>query len=726
MPKGIFGGAIFVSAFLLFWLQPLFSKMVLPFLGGSPSVWNTAMMFFQLVLLAGYGYAHLLTHKIAKLRWQLAIHAIVVAGGLAFLPFAVSRGLVPPTSGSPIPWLFGLLAVSVGWPFFALSASAPLLQAWFGRSGHRLSGDPYFLYAASNSGSLLALLAFPILLEPQLTLAGQSMAWTIGYGVLFVALIAAGILLLRSSAATATQQAAAAPVAPNSWRQRLTWIVLAFVPSSLLLGVTTYITTDIASAPLLWVVPLALYLLSFIIAFARRAWLKPEWTLKPQAIGILVVAILVTLVLLFERGGSVLLVASVHLLTFFATAVVCHTELARRRPGVEGLTEFYFCMSIGGALGGIFNALVAPLIFSTDYEYYLALVAACALRVFVGGEAKKLNARDIVYPAILAVLVAAVAYRSVDASPLGLIGRVAFLVPCAVALYAFAARPFRFAFGVAALIGSALLVQGSVDVLHTERNFFGINRVKLIAGGAKTVLIHGTTMHGTEFTDPRLRREPLAYYARSGPVGQLLALAGLRPRVAAVGLGTGALACYRKPGESWTFFEIDAAVERIARDSRFFHYLPDCGAGTNVVLGDGRLSLKAMPDASYDLIVIDAFSSDSIPMHLLTREAVALYLRKLKPRGVILFNISNEYLRLEPVVSALVASVGAAGRHQIFQPSREQVAEGATASEWMAIAATDADLAFLKPEKRWQVIRAEPGAAPWTDDFSNIVGAIRW
>ena len=726
MPKGIFGGAIFVSAFLLFWLQPLFSKMVLPLLGGSTSVWNTAMMFFQLVLLAGYGYAHLLTHRVAKLRWQLAIHGIVVAGGLAFLPFAVSRGLVPPTSGSPIPWLFGLLAVSVGWPFFALSASAPLLQAWFARSGHRLSGDPYFLYAASNSGSLLALLAFPIQLEPQLTLAGQSMAWTIGYVVLFVALIAAGILLLRSGAATTTQHAAAAPVAPNSWQQRLTWIVLAFVPSSLLLGVTTYITTDIASAPLLWVVPLALYLLSFIVAFARRTWFKPEWTLKAQAIGILVVAILVTLVLLFERGGSVLLVASVHLLTFFVTAVVCHTELARRRPGVEGLTEFYFCMSIGGALGGIFNALVAPLIFSTDYEYYLALVAACALRVFVGDKAKKLNARDIVYPAILAVLVAAVAYHSVDASPLGLIGRVAFLVPCAVALYAFAARPFRFAFGVAALIGSALLVQGSVDVLHTERNFFGINRVKLIADRAKTVLIHGTTMHGTEFTDPRLRREPLAYYARSGPVGQLLALAGLRPRVAAVGLGTGALACYRRPGESWTFLEIDAAVERIARDSRFFHYLSDCGAGTNVVLGDGRLSLKAMPDASYDLIVIDAFSSDSIPMHLLTREAVALYLRKLKSRGVILFNISNEYLRLEPVVSALVASVGAAGRHQIFQPSRELVAQGATASEWMAIAATDADLAFLGPEKRWQAIRAEPGAAPWTDDFSNIVGAIRW
>ncbi len=726
MPKGIFAAAIFLSAFLLFWIQPLFSKMVLPLLGGSPSVWNTAMMFFQLVLLAGYGYAHLLTHRIASLRWQLAVHGVVVAGGLLFLPFAVARGLVPPADASPIPWLVGLLALSVGWPFFALSASAPLVQAWFARSGHRLSADPYFLYAASNCGSLLALLAFPILLEPALTLAGQARAWMFGYGALLLLLIAAGVFLsrLKAPAAPAIEMLAASPA--NPWRQRLTWIALAFVPSSLLLGVTTYITTDIASAPLLWVVPLALYLLSFVVAFARRTLLKPQWALKAQAIGILIVATMVTLVLLFERGGSVLLVAGVHLLTFFVTAVVCHTELARRRPGVAGLTEFYFCMSIGGALGGIFNALVAPLIFATDYEYYLALVAACALRVFAAGEPKGLNARDAVYPGLLAVVVAGVAYSAVDSSPLGLIGRVAVLVPCAVALYAFTARPFRFAFGVAAMIGSALLVQGSIDVLHTERNFFGINRVKRIADGAKTVLIHGTTMHGTEFTDPARRREPLAYYARSGPVGQLLALAGLRPNVAAVGLGTGALACYRKPGETWTFFEIDGAVERIARDPRYFHYLGDCGEGVRVVLGDGRLSLKAMPDKSYDLIVIDAFSSDSIPMHLLTKEALVLYLQKLKPRGIILFNISNEYLDLAPVLTTLVTSVGAAGRHELFQPSPDEIAQGASASEWMAIAATDADLAFAAPEKRWQVLHPAQGGTPWSDDFSNIVSAIRW
>jgi spermidine synthase len=262
-------------------------------------------------------------------------------------------------------------------------------------------------------------------------------------------------------------------------------------------------------------------------------------------------------------------------------------------------------------------------------------------------------------------------------------------------------------------------------VLLTERNFFGINRVKLIEGGAKTALIHGTTMHGTEFTASDLRREPLAYYARSGPAGQLIALAGFRRDVAAIGLGTGALACYRKPQERWTFFEIDAAVEKIARDTRYFHYLSDCGA-TKIVLGDGRLSLKASPDRSYDLIIVDAFSSDSIPMHLLTREALALYLSKLKPRGVILFNISNEYLELAPVLTTLVKSVGAAGRHQIFQPSPAEVGKGATASEWMAIAASDADLEFLRSEKRWQVMRPKTDAAPWTDDFSDIIGVMRW
>jgi spermidine synthase len=383
-------------------------------------------------------------------------------------------------------------------------------------------------------------------------------------------------------------------------------------------------------------------------------------------------------------------------------------------------------MSIGGALGGIFNALIAPVIFSSDYEYYLALLAACALRGFVERGQKNLLARDLLYPLLLGAGILAVAWYTLEVGPPGLVVRLALLISCAIALYSFVERPLRFALGVAAILGSALAVQGTASVLHSERSFFGIYKIKLTDGGRKTALIHGTTMHGTEFVDPALQREPLAYYAGSGPAGQMFALAPKFLRVAAIGLGTGALACYRRPGESWTFFEIDGAVERIARDERYFHYLAKCDAGTKVVLGDGRLLLGATRDRSFDLIVVDAFSSDSIPMHLLTREALALYLRKLKPHGIVLFNVSNEYLNIAPVLTTLIHDAHAAGRHELFFPTRRQVAKGATGSEWMIIAAKDRDLNFLTPEKRWQPIGPQRGAKPWSDDFSNILSAIRW
>jgi hypothetical protein len=718
---------MFVSAFLLFWMQPLFAKMVLSLLGGSPSVWNTAMMFFQLVLLAGYGYAHILTRRFHRIGSQLVVHGAVVAAALLFLPFAVARNLAPAVGVPPVLWLIGVLGISVGLPFFALSASAPLLQSWFSRGRHRLRDDPYFLYGASNLGSLLALLAFPVLFEPELTLAAQARVWAAGYMMLLALLAASAWFVLRSgSVALPDATDAATPRRAVDWRQCAVWIGLAFIPSSLLLGVTTYISTDIASAPLLWVVPLALYLLSFVVAFARKPLFKPGWIMKAQAIGIVAVTIMTVQSLIFDQGNAVLLVAGVHLLTFFVTAVLCHSELAKRRPPVEGLTAFYFCMSVGGAAGGIFNALVAPMIFSSDYEYYLALVGACAMRGFADTARRPVAAGDLIYPALFGLAIAAVAWHVSSGGSLGLAGRVTFFVACALAIYSFAPRPTRFALGVAAMIGSAVLAQSAANVVDTERSFFGINKVKLLDGGRQVALVHGTTLHGLEFTDRRLRREPLAYYARSGPVGQALALAGFRRDVAVIGLGTGALACYRVPGENWTFFEIDDAVERIARDARHFHYLSDCGVGTRVVLGDGRLSLKAMPDRTYDLLVIDAFSSDSVPTHLLTREALDLYLRKLKPHGIILANISNKYLRLAPVLEAAVADVRVAARDEIYVPSAVQEARGAFGCEWMAIARNDSDLQFLAADRRWRPLVTDQSARPWTDDFSNIFRAIRW
>lgn len=718
-----FAAAIFTSAFLLFWVQPLFSKMILPLLGGSPSVWNTAMMFFQLLLLAGYAYAHFLTRHVASLRWQIVIHGAVVIAGLAFLPFAVAQDVMPPADTSPVVWLIGLLAVSVGWPFFALSASAPLLQAWFARSGHRSSSDPYFLYAASNAGSLLALLAFPVLLEPELTLAGQAGAWAYGYVGLLLLLATIGLLLARSrSAATKVENANGVKI---DWPQRLIWVALAFVPSSLLLGVTTHITTDIASAPLFWVLPFALYLLTFIIAFAWRSAQGQHWILVAQAAGVIGVLATTVLTVAYGLGGSVGAMVGVHVFAFFATALMCHGELARRRPAAAGLTAFYFCMSIGGALGGIFNALIAPAIFSTDLEYYLALVAACVLRGFVVEDFRSFNWRDALFPLLLGLFVGAVVYHATNAPTLVLLTRFLFLLVCSLTLYWFSQRSNRFALGAAAMLGAVLLVENTVDVLHSQRSFFGINKVWRMEDKGQIALVHGTTMHGAEFIDPARRDEPLTYYARSGPLGQALALAGPRPRAALIGLGTGALACYRRPGQDWTFFEIDGAVEKIARDTRFFHYLDDC-KGTRVQLGDGRLLLQAAPDHSYDLIVIDAFSSDAIPTHLMTREALALYLRKLRPKGIVLFNLSNKYLRLGPVLGSGVASVGAFGRRQLYYPSDAEAKRGAVGSEWMVIAANAGDLAFLGPDKRWEQVRADADVAPWTDDFSNIFRVIVW
>lgn len=716
-----FAAAIFASAFLLFWVQPLFSKMILPLLGGSPSVWNTAMMFFQLVLLAGYGYAHLLTHRVASLRWQVAIHGVVTLVGLAFLPFAVAQEAMPPTGGSPVFWLIGLLTLSVGWPFFALSASAPLLQAWFAHSGHRAGQDPYFLYAASNAGSLLALLAFPVLLEPELTLAGQADAWRTGYVALLLMLAALGVLLIRAGA----PPSAVVERSEISWRQCAIWVALAFVPSSLLLGVTTHITTDIASAPLFWVLPFALYLLTFIIAFAWRSRQGQHWILVAQAAGIIGVLAATVLTVAYGLGGSVGAMVGVHVFAFFTTALMCHGELARRRPAATGLTAFYFCMSIGGALGGIFNALIAPALFSTDLEYYLVLVAACALRGLSAGDARNFHWRDALFPLLLGLFVAAVVYHATSRPTLVVLTRFLFLMVCTLALYWFSLRSNRFALGAGAMLAAILLVENTVDVLHSERSFFGINKILRMDRKGQIALVHGTTMHGAEFIDRARRDEPLTYYAHSGPLGQALAHAGPRPRAVLIGLGTGALACYREPPFDWTFFEIDGAVEKIARDTRFFHYLDDC-KGAKVRLGDGRLLLQKEPDRSYDLIVVDAFSSDAIPTHLMTREALALYLRKLKPKGIILFNLSNKYLRLGPVLSNGVASLGAFGRRQLYYPTDEEAAQGAVGSEWMVIAASESDLDFLGHDKRWEPTRAEPDAAPWTDDFSNIFRVIVW
>jgi hypothetical protein len=724
----LYAATLFASAFLLFWLQPLVAKMLLPRLGGAPAVWNTALMFFQVVLLAGYLYAHFLSRCVAT-KMQPWMHAAVIFVAFTFLPLSVGTA-APASDDAPVLWLIEKLALNIGLPFFALSASAPLLQAWFARTGHRDAQDPYFLYGASNLGSFVALLGFPVLFEPWLAVAGQSRLWMLLF-LAFAALLAGCALWSSRLAVAETGTAPAAPAAADSshaaapWRERLLWIALAFVPSSLLLGVTSFITTDVASAPLLWIAPLALYLLSFVLTFARRPIIPASWSLLGQAGAVSLVLLLWPL-----PGVSLALVIPAHFAAFFLTALVCHGTLAARRPAAARLTEFYICMSLGGALGGIANALIAPIVFSGAYEYPLALLLACVLRQGASATPQRVGWRDIAAPLGLFAIVLAILLGwemlGKSALPLQALG----LVLPALSVILFRGNGVRFGLAVAAVLVPFMIAHGSPGLLHQERSFFGVYRVKLDPNASVVDLIDGTVLHGAEATDPARWRDELSYYDPAGPIGQYFtALRDASPghqRVGVIGLGTGALACYAQPGDDWTFYEIDPAVVRLAKDTSYFHYLEQCGVD-RIVLGDARVSLTSEPQARYDLLVLDAFSSDAIPMHLLTREALQLYLAKLGAHGTILMHISNSHLLLWPMLDALAGQLGLATRHQLFSPTPAQIAADAKASEWVAFARADADLAFLDgTTSGWKNEHPDNDVVGWSDDFSNLLSVIRW
>ena len=721
----LYAATLFTSAFLLFWVEPLVAKMLLPRLGGAPAVWNTALMFFQTVLLAGYLYAHLLSQRVA-LRAQPWVHAAVILVAFTFLPLAI--GTTAPTSDdTPVLWLIERLAVCVGLPFFALSASAPLLQAWFARTAHRHAQDPYFLYGASNLGSFVALISFPLLLEPWLTVVDQSRLWMLLF-LAFAALLT-GCALWPARAAlpgTAPALPAAASRADASWGERLLWIALAFVPSSLLLGVTSFIATDVASAPLLWIAPLGLYLLSFVLTFSRRPIVPISWSLAGQA-----AAISIVLLLLPRSAPSLALVIAANLAAFFLTALVCHGALAARRPAATRLTEFYICMSFGGALGGIANALIAPVVFPAAYEYPIALLFACVLRQAASPASWRLRWSDVAAPlGLLAVVLATLgAWDLLTGSAPALQALGLILLPLSVFL--FGGNGVRFALAVGSVLVPFMVAHNSPGLLHQERSFFGVYRVRLDPGAPVIDLIDGTVLHGVEAIDPARWREELSYYHRAGPIGGYFAAlraASSQPRrVGVIGLGTGALACYAQPAEDWTFYEIDPAVVRLARDTSYFHYLEQCGAGDRIVLGDARISLAREAQARYDLLILDAFSSDAIPMHLLTREALQLYLAKLGEHGTILLHISNVHLKLWPMLDALAQGLGLATRHQLFLPTPAQVADGARASEWLALAREDVDLDFLdRTASGWKNEHPERDVPAWSDDFSNLLSVIRW
>ena len=716
----LFSAASMLSAFLLFWCQPLMAKALLPLLGGAPAVWNTAMLFFQTVLLGGYIYAHLIA-RLPRLRLA-AVHGAVLLAAAAMLPFGDTAHLAPPAEGSPLFWLLATLAATAGLPFFALSASAPLLQTWFERTGHRDAGDPYFLYAASNIGSLAALLGFPFLLEPALSVPGQGRAWAAG----FVALV----LLLATCLSTAGRPAAriGVPAAdrPPAWRERALWAFLGFVPSSLLLGVTSYVSADLAAVPLLWVVPLALYLLSFIVAFGRftpplRALPLPYVAALGTSVSLLVVNKLAVGSGLSISTGLV----AVNFAAFFVVALVCHSVVAARRPNPARLTEFYVCLSAGGALGGVFNALLAPVLFNWTYEYEIGLCLACLVRLLLPGN---IPARPWQTLAPLAILGAALAAPrlAVGADPdtIKLLAALFTIVLLTVLLLQGRRMPLPFAATVTLALG-ALSISGDRNALFIDRSFFGVHRVISMDHGAVFGFMHGSTLHGMEWTAAARRDAILGYYAPSGPIGQVIAARPDLHHVGVIGLGAGALACYTRPGQDWTFFEIDPAVVAIARDTRFFHFVEDCKAGLRIVVGDGRLALRQESAARYDLLVIDAFSSDSIPMHLLTQEAFALYAARLAPGGLLAMHISNRFLNLRAQVAASAAAAGFTGRAELYAPTQAEAARHAGNSEWVVLAQAPAALAPFAADARWQKLPPATDVRPWTDQYSNIFSAMR-
>lgn len=714
----VFAATLFLSASLLFVLEPMFAKMVLPYFGGSPAVWNTCVMFFQAAMLAGYGYAHLVGRWL-PLRGQAVLHvALVLAAGFT-LPVAIADGWIPSADGAPVAALLVLLVVSLGGPFFVVSSTAPLLQRWFSRTDDPLADDPYFLYAASNLGSIVALAAYPFAIEPRWPLSTQSALWTAAYVAfaVFTAICAAGTLgrtaVRRRTPETAAAGNAAAGV---QWSHRALWVTLAGVPSSLLLGVTTFLSTDIAAMPLLWTIPLGLYLLTFVIAFGSR---HARARFTPAMAGVLgVVLIAATLLGLKEPAW---LIVPLHLAGFFTCALALHGRLADVRPSTHHLTEFYFWIALGGLAGGVFNTLLSPAIFSTVLEYPLALALAVALRA--PGRPRggwRLSAADVALPLALAATVTTLSL----ALQRGIAGAVGVSVAAGVAgvlLVACARRPLRLGSGLALVIVVASLVAPSGgEVLHAERTFFGVLRVTRDDTTHRQRLFHGSTLHGEQSTEAARRSEPLTYYHRSGPIGQVVAaLSGGLQRVAVVGLGAGSLAAYAGPGQRWTFFELDPAVERIARSPEYFTYLTDCGARCDVVLGDARLSLALVP-AIYDFVVLDAFSSDAIPAHLVTREAMALYLSRLSADGAIAFHISNRHLDLRPVIGSLAADHGLVARVQLHRP---EPGSGASSSLWVVAARHRDALRSLATDARWIDLTSR-SARVWTDDYSDILSIL--
>jgi hypothetical protein len=788
----------FLAAFLLFLVQPMVARMALPGLGGSPAVWNTAMVVFQSLLLAGYAWAHWLASWRGSLRrWAVVAQCGLVLLAMLALPVGLP-GWEPPREGSPVLWLVGALLLGVGAPFVALASVSPTLQRWLAGAGHPSGRDPYFLYAASNAGSLLALMGYPLVIEPLLDLRAQSLVFSAVYvaaiaGVVGSAVVTwrggrgAGVIdegavagkrvegrvetarptsvapgaspAARDNRGRSTEVAEPTPVARPWW-----WLFLSFTPSALMLGVTLHISTDLAAVPLLWVAPLAIYLLTFIIAFSRRPL---PGRLVSHAAGLLGVCVVLTFLL--RATEPVAIIAALHLGLLFFGALVCHQRLAHLRPSPERLTAFYLAIATGGALGGAFASLLAPVVFTSVAEYPIAIVLALAAR-----EGLRRSGSDQAHASLARALAVSAAFSVGLGALAGLgarLGGPAWLglaigagLP-AVLLYLAVRSPRTFAFGAAGLLAAqTLLPEPDSRTVLARRTFFGVHRVLVGAdpareGGSLVRLRHGATPHGMQRVDARGEPDPtpLLYYHPRGPLGQLFAELGARAdgrakRVGLIGLGVGAAAAYAPDDARWTFYEIDPEVVRIARDSGWFSHVGDGwrwdgggnrrdeehrrrradvgGAGGaeldarfDFIIGDGRLEIARAAEGEFGMIVLDAFSSDAIPTHLLTREAFELYRSRLARGGLIVVHISNRRLDLAPVIAGAAEDLGMGA--VIQDDVLDDPADGKWASTWVVLAETAESLDLLRAKALWRPLEAN-GARAWTDEYADILRVMQW
>lgn len=721
--RWLFVAAILAGSFLLFLVQPLVARMALPRVGGAPAVWNSAMLVYQALLLGGYAYAHWLGR--VPPRMQAGIHLAVLGIAALWLPIGLIATQLP-GSAEPalwVPWLFG---ASIGPLFFAVSAQAPLLQRWYSvASGGR---DPYALYAASNIGSFGGLLAYPLLVEPALALKAQSWLWTTGYALVLLLVAACAARLPRGgSGERHVRHTSPAP----GWRRVLLWVALAFVPSGLMLATTTFLTTDIVAVPMLWVLPLGLYLLSFSVAFRESRWVPHAFALFAP-----VVLLLFGATLIAGSQQFVYLNALIGLALLFVVAVALHSRMYQLRPAPDRLTGFYLAMSVGGALGGVFAGLVAPVVFDWTYEYPLLILAAGALvpETFLLGATARLwrgGARARAVKTAAVALAVAIVVAVGLANPGDVLGeghaQIAFV---AVATLGLAAMGVRLPFVIA--LAGGLFLFGGYRAIETSlsgdrtRSYFGVYTINDLPGQRR--LAHGTTLHGVQLKDRRATM-PTTYYVPGSGVGRAMLAAprlyGPAARIGVVGLGTGTLACYAIPGQQWHFFEIDPEVVRLARDSGAFSFLRQCAPQAQIVIGDARLRIADMPDASLDLLALDAFSSDSVPMHLMTTEAFDTYGRVLAARGLLLVHISNRFLSLAPVVSAAAREGGWHAARMIYTPTTLEERDEATSSDWIALSRDEALLDRLTAEDAgWTPLTPRPGFRAWTDDYASVIPVL--